>query len=78
MYQPSLVTAVGRILHRPSSTLGTRFGETMKPHWYKMIVVDCPVCGGGIIRKRTYGAKPIKVEDRYEYLPAIYCGRCAE
>ena len=50
----------------------------MKPHWYKLIVVDCPVCGGRVIRKRMYGTKPTKIENRYKTLPAIYCGRCHE
>lgn len=50
----------------------------MKPHWYKLIIVDCPVCGGGVMRQRVYGIKPVKVEDRYEYLPGMYCGRCLD
>ena len=40
----------------------------MKPHWYKIQVRECPVCGNvQEWRDRVYGEKPKSEEDRVEY-----------
>jgi len=48
--------------------------KSHKPHWYRMVIDDCPVCGGRTRRKRVYGEKPSEEKDRYERLSPIYCG----
>ena len=37
----------------------------MKPHWYKLHIKECPICGkDDSWRERVYGEKPDKVEER--------------
>lgn len=45
-----------------------------RPHWYKYVIHDCPVCGGEIVKKRVYGNKPKDIEDRVKTLPSVYDG----
>lgn len=50
-----------------------------KPHWYRMFVGECPVCGrDGSYRERVYGPKP-EHDARYVDLSLHegYCG-CLE
>lgn len=51
-----------------------------KPHWYRMYIGECPVCGTDqSYRERVYGARPEKREDRTVYLSQTntydYCMR---
>lgn len=41
-----------------------------KPHWYRIIIGGCPICGrySGPSRERVYGKKPKEPAKRYEYL----------
>lgn len=40
------------------------------PHWYRIYVGECPVCGRGKDqRERVAGKPPKKREDRYVSLP---------
>ena len=40
--------------------------EVQRPHWYKITVFECPVCGqGGTYRERIYGQKPKDPQKRY-------------
>jgi hypothetical protein len=41
------------------------------PHWYRMHVGECPVCGRDkSFKERVYGKKPKSARKRYVYLPA--------
>ena len=43
--------------------------SVQKPHWYKMYLGECPVCGRDKShRERVYGVRPEKWEDRYVQL----------
>jgi hypothetical protein len=48
--------------------------DRYRPHWYKNMLIDCPVCGGFVKRKRIYGEKPEDIKDRWETVSSIYCG----
>ena len=42
----------------------------MRPHWYRIHLGECPVCGSDqSYRERVYGERPEKNEDRYVYRP---------
>jgi len=45
-----------------------------RPHWYRMVLYDCMVCGGEVIRERVYGKRPKRLEDRWKDEPPVYCG----
>lgn len=51
--------------------------KSPKPHWYKLYIGECPVCGrDASFRERVTDVKrPDKLEDRIEYLPETqtYC-----
>jgi hypothetical protein len=39
-----------------------------RPHWYRIHVGECPVCGyGDVIRERVYGKKPKDPAKRHTY-----------
>lgn len=40
-----------------------------RPHWYRVTVTECPVCGSGSIdRERVYGKRPKSEAKRFVYL----------
>ena len=42
--------------------------KTSRPHWYKLYISECPVCGRGYTeRERVYGQKPNDISKRYIY-----------
>lgn len=42
----------------------------MKPHWYRIYIGECPVCGrDASYRERVYGEKPNDPRERYIWLP---------
>lgn len=44
--------------------------RSSKPHWYRIYVGECPVCGRDHgYRLRMYTERPADIQDRYEYLP---------
>jgi hypothetical protein len=44
-----------------------------KPHWYRLHIGECPVCGRDkSFRERVYGKKPKKREDRIVWLSDTY------
>ena len=48
--------------------------KPMKPHWYKITRVRCPVCGNGKDeRTRMYTPKPENTTERIEWA-SNYCG----
>jgi hypothetical protein len=45
----------------------------MRPHWYRLYVGECPVCGRDrSYRKRVYGRRPKDRRKRIVYLPDTY------
>ena len=43
--------------------------KPLPPHWYKIYVGECPVCGRNkSYRERMFTPRPEGIEDRYEYL----------
>lgn len=41
-----------------------------KPHWYRIHIGECPVCGSNQgFREYVEGPKPENEEERYVYLP---------
>ena len=52
--------------------------KVKKPHWYRMYVGECPVCGRDkSFKERVYGKKPKNYKKRYVYLSQMetydYC-----
>jgi hypothetical protein len=42
--------------------------KQLPPHWYKIHVTECVLCGGGKEhRERMYTPKPADAADRYDY-----------
>jgi hypothetical protein len=46
--------------------------KVKRPHWYRLHVGECPVCGRDkSFRERVYGKKPRSQKKRYVYLPDV-------
>lgn len=52
-----------------------RDNSSGKGSWYKIIIHECPICGGGkTYRERRYSNKPDTIWDQYERVIAYdYC-----
>ena len=49
----------------------------MKKYWYKIQIIECPLCGSiDKFKERIYGKKPKNPEKRYKYKQEYdYCER---
>lgn len=48
--------------------------KPLLPHWYKIYIDECVLCGaGGERRERQYTPKPKEARDRYDYRQSV-CG----
>lgn len=44
------------------------------PHWYKIYLGECPVCGADKgYRERVYGEKPLNPHEVYKHLSSTEC-----
>lgn len=44
--------------------------KSVRPHWYRLHVGECPVCGKDkSYRERVYGRRPKTASKRFVYLP---------
>jgi hypothetical protein len=52
-----------------TTTIEKKQRKPAPPHWYRMHVGECPVCGrDASYRERVYGKPPEKWQDRYHNL----------